>query len=371
MSDPLLPPGEPTAPAPSAEPAIDPGLETAAHAEPEAITTPDAESAAEVDAVSGADEPGAEAGVSVAEVGAAIDAIEAVEAVESSSAPAAARPAVSELSPAACAARLAELFPALFKGQPKPLKLRIQADIQQRAPGVFTKKSLSAFLHRHTTTTGYLIALTQSGQRIDLDGAPAGALDEVHVQAAATELARRRGMHEARRAAEQAAHRAAEGEVRQARAAEDDARRERALLLRAFETSTLTSANFCALKRIAEPELDALLATARLEAAQRAQDGWGEPRHDRQGPGANERPHDGPRGRPQDYWQDRRPDQRQGRPQNQRPDVRNEPRADNRPQDARGPAGRPPGRGPRPEGEGPRPEGQGPRRPAGPPKQPR
>jgi ProP effector len=177
-------------------------------------------------------------------------------------------PPIPELSPAACAARLAALFPALFKGQPKPLKLRIQADIQQRAPGLFTRRTLSAFLHRHTTTTAYLVALSQAKERFDLDGAPAGELADEHRQAAVAELARRRALHEERRAAENAARRAAEAEARQAHAAADQARRERALLLRAFETSTLTRANFCALKRIDEAALDALLATARQEAAQ-------------------------------------------------------------------------------------------------------
>jgi ProP effector len=176
--------------------------------------------------------------------------------------------AIPEMSPAACAARLAALFPALFKGQPKPLKLRIQADIQQRAPGLFTRRTLSAFLHRHTTTTAYLIALSQAKERFDLDGAPAGELANEHREAAVTELARRRAVHEERRAAENAARRAAEAQARQANVAADQARRERTLLLRAFETSTLTRANFCALKRIDEAELDTMLATARQEAAQ-------------------------------------------------------------------------------------------------------
>jgi len=178
-------------------------------------------------------------------------------------APPAAAPAPPELSPAACGARLAELFPALFgKGRPLPLKLRIQADIQQRAPGIFTKKTLSAFLHRHTTSTAYLIALTQAPQRFDLDGVAAGELAAEHRQAAADELARRRALHEERRAAEQAV-------LQRERAAVDDARRERAALLRAFEGSTLTRANFCALKGIAEAELEARLAQAREEREQR------------------------------------------------------------------------------------------------------
>jgi ProP effector len=179
--------------------------------------------------------------------------------------PAAAQPpAVPDLSPAACALRLAELFPAVFTpGAPKPLKLRIQADVQQRAPGIFTKKSLSIFLHRHTTSTAYIKALLNSPQRLDLDGLPAGDIAGEHRQAAAAELERRRASHEARRAAEREAQRKAYDEARRARAADEDLRREREALIRAYETTTLTRANFCALKGLTEAELDALLAQPR------------------------------------------------------------------------------------------------------------
>ena len=203
-------------------------------------------------------------------------AAEAVSAV--SAAPAPQAPAIPELSPAACGARLAALFPALFAQRAQPLKLRIQADIQQRAPGVFTRKTLSAFLHRHTTTNAYLMSLTQAPQRVDLDGAAAGEISEEHRQAAVQELARRRGLFEERRAAEQAARRAAENEARQAHAAQDQARRDRAALLRAVETSTLTRANFCALKGLTEADLEAQLVQARAEALQRAQEPRPQPR---------------------------------------------------------------------------------------------
>lgn len=149
-------------------------------------------------------------------------------------------------------ARLAELFPALFRGEPKPLKLRIQADIQERAPGEFTKQVLSAFLRRHTGTTSYLIAASKAKQRFDLDGQPAGEFSEEHRQVALEELARRRGNQQAKREQEEAG------------------RRERAALLRGFETTKLTVANFCALKGIAPEQLDAVLAQARAEAAEDA-----------------------------------------------------------------------------------------------------
>jgi hypothetical protein len=162
-------------------------------------------------------------------------------------------PAVAETGADACAAQLRQHFPALFSGAPKPLKLRIQADIQARVPGVFAKAALSAFLRRHTGRTGYLIALTRAAHRFDLDGAPAGEISAEHRQAAIDELARRRALQATREAALQ------------------EQRRARAGLLRAFESSSLSAANFCALKGVAVDELPGLLELARREAAERAQ----------------------------------------------------------------------------------------------------
>lgn len=149
-----------------------------------------------------------------------------------------------------CGAQLRERFPALFAGAPKPLKLRIQADIQQRAPGVFTKAAMSAFLRRYTGRTGYLIALTRAPHRFDLDGAPGGEISAEHRQAALDELARRRAVQAAR-----------EDELR-------EQQRRRAELLRAFEATTLSLTNFCALKGVSADALPALLELARREAEQ-------------------------------------------------------------------------------------------------------
>ena len=153
-----------------------------------------------------------------------------------------------------CADQLREHFPALFGGSFKPLKLHIQTDIQQRAPGVFTKQALTGFLRRYTGSTGYLIALTRSPHRYDLDGQPAGEVSEAHREAATEELARRRAQQQAKR--EQA----------------EEGRRTRATLLRDFERTTLTPANFCALKGIDPQSLDTLLATARREREERPRD---------------------------------------------------------------------------------------------------
>ena len=111
--------------------------------------------------------------------------------------------AIADLSPAACAALLAQHFPALFgAGRALPIKLRIQADIQQRVPGVFNKKSLSIFLHRHTTSTAYIKALVNAPHRFDLDGQPAGEIAPEHKAAGAVELERRLAIVQAKRLAD-------------------------------------------------------------------------------------------------------------------------------------------------------------------------
>jgi len=163
-------------------------------------------------------------------------------------------------------------FPALFGGAPKPIKLRIQADIRERAPGEFSKAALSAFLRRHTGRTSYLIALTRAGHRFDLDGAPADEISAEHRQAAIDELARRRALRESREAQAEAERRA------------------RAELLRAFQATSLNTANFCALKGVAPEQLDELLALARREAEERSRAAV-PPRHGaRPGPGPRARP---------------------------------------------------------------------------------
>jgi len=170
----------------------------------------------------------------------------------SAEAGAASVPKVPTMSPVQCGERLKALFPALFSGAVKPLKLRIQVDIQERAPGVFSKQVLSAFFRRHTGSTSYLIAVSKAPHRVDLDGQPAGEVSTEHKQAALEELARRRANNEARR--EQ----------------EEQGRLKRASLLRNFQKTTLTRANFCALNGLAEEALDAVLAQAEQEAKEAA-----------------------------------------------------------------------------------------------------
>lgn len=172
----------------------------------------------------------------------------AAPATELEPAPSADAGPVVEMNPAECAQQLKQRWPALFAGAPKPLKLRIQLDIQERAPGVFSKKALSAFFRRYTGATSYLLAVARGAQRFDLDGQPAGDISDEHRQVAQEELTRRRANQESRRELE------------------EQQRRNRAGLLHDFERTTLTRANFCVLKGVAEEALDGLLAIAREEA---------------------------------------------------------------------------------------------------------
>lgn len=215
-------------------------------------------------------------------------------------------PASPTMSLADCQRELAQRFPALFgpDGGPQPIKLRIHVDIQAQAPGVFTRRNLAHFLSRHTTSTAYLKALVKAPYRLDLQGVPAGEIAAEHRQAAQVELERRKALMAERRrssgrrpegAPETAAQPTNPALTPAATPAAAHARREdsrprkpprhklspsqssappsqqtpeaskRAEMLRAFESSPLSKANFCALKGLREAELDEVLALALKE----------------------------------------------------------------------------------------------------------
>ncbi|MET0519934.1 MAG: ProQ/FINO family protein, partial [Burkholderiaceae bacterium] len=106
-------------------------------------------------------------------------------------------------------------------------------------------------------STGYLIALTKAKHRYDLDGQEAGEFAEEHRVAAVEELARRKGLQQERMAAE-----------REQESLLIQQRRNRAGLLHDYERTTLTLANFCALKGVTPEELPGLLEIAKQERAE-------------------------------------------------------------------------------------------------------
>ncbi|AKJ30306.1 ProQ/FINO family protein [Caldimonas brevitalea] len=164
-----------------------------------------------------------------------------------------AAPSDEAMTVSACAALLRERFPALFGGKPKPLKLRVQVDIQERTPGVFPKQVLSAFLRRYTMSDGYLRAVAAGTHRYDLDGEAVAELSEEHRKLAQETLSQRRSQGDAKRAQEQAQ------------------RNFRASVLKDYETTTLTRENFCVLKGVDAAQLDELLEVARRERDERQQ----------------------------------------------------------------------------------------------------
>jgi len=272
--------------------------------------------------------------------------------------PAPGAPALPQLTPAAAAELLRQHFPALFSGPAKPFKLRIQQDIQARAPGIFSKATLSGYFRRHTGSTGYLIGLSKASQRFDLDGQPAGELSDEHKQAAVAELARRRQLTREREQQAHAQQREQQREAQRAEMAQQaeqmQARQARAALLHDFQRTTLTLANFCALKGMTPEALNPQLEQAKKEATEapampaRTFDDR-RPRRDESRPGGRgDRPHgpSGPGGRPD-------PQARTG-DQGARPDNR-------------GPSARPDNRGQaaRPDNRGPRRDDRRPARPGG------
>ena len=221
------------------------------HAAPEASpaaaalpeSPPEPATAIEPAAVAAADAPAADAATPAPSADPAARAAQPAEATAAPATDPAARPAQED-----CGPQLKKLYPALFSNPPKPLKLRIQADIQARSPGLFTKPQLSAFLRRYTGSHAYLNALVKASHRFDLDGNPGDELSDEHRNAATEELARRRTNTQARIALE------------------NEQRANRATLLKEFEANTLPAAEFAASKGVPEGELQPLIERARKEA---------------------------------------------------------------------------------------------------------
>ena len=223
----------------------------AADAAPEAMSAaaaptepPPSEHVAAVDAVAAAPADAVATDTAAADA-VAVAALPVEQAADSVEPPAGNAPPIAQED---CGPQLKKLYPALFSNPPKPLKLRIQADIQARSPGLFTKPQLSAFLRRYTGSHAYLNALVKATHRFDLDGNPGDELSDEHRTAAGEELARRRANTQARIALEM------------------EQRANRATLLKEFEANTLPAAEFAAAKGVPEAELEPLIARARKEA---------------------------------------------------------------------------------------------------------
>ena len=116
-------------------------------------------------------------------------------------------------------AYLAEKFPLCFflEGEAKPLKIGIFQDLSEalKDDERVTKTQLRYALRQYTSNWRYLHACQVGAQRVDLQGNPAGVLEQEHADHAAQQLAEAKARVAAQRQAERAAReaeRAAKGE---------------------------------------------------------------------------------------------------------------------------------------------------------------
>lgn len=120
--------------------------------------------------------------------------------------------------------KLFELYPHLFGAEFLPLKLGVFQELLAAYPEQFERDSLKAALGLHTRSTRYLQCVAAGKQRHDLQGAAVGDVAPEHIYLALLELFRRR----------------------QGRTQEDLRPKLRAQLLTAFEASGLTRQDYLA-----------------------------------------------------------------------------------------------------------------------------
>lgn len=142
--------------------------------------------------------------------------------------------------------QLFELYPHLFGAEFLPLKLGIFQELLARHPELFKRDSLKAALGVHTRSTRYLQSVAAGNQRHDLQGAAVEHVAPEHVYLALMELFRRR----------------------QARSRDDLRPKLRAQLIAAFEASGLSRPDYLARVQSNAPEATALLEEALAEHAQ-------------------------------------------------------------------------------------------------------
>jgi len=144
--------------------------------------------------------------------------------------------------------KLFELYPRLFGAQFLPLKLGVFQDLLARHPDDFKKDELKLAMGQHARSTPYLESVAAGLARHDLDGNPVEPVAPEHVHHAILEIFRRR----------------------QARTREDLRPRLRPRLMQAIEASGLSREDYAALVRVQDEATNALLDDALAELAVQA-----------------------------------------------------------------------------------------------------
>jgi sRNA-binding protein len=141
--------------------------------------------------------------------------------------------------------RLFKLYPKLFGASFLPLKLGVFQDLLARHPEDFKKDELKLAMGQHARSTRYLDSVAAGHARHDLDGNPVEPVAPEHVHHAILEIFRRR----------------------QARSREDLRPRLRLRLMAAIEASGLSREDYAALVRVQDEATNALVDDALAELA--------------------------------------------------------------------------------------------------------
>jgi sRNA-binding protein len=144
--------------------------------------------------------------------------------------------------------RLFALYPKLFGAKFLPLKLGVFQDLLARHPEDFKKDELKIAMGQHARSTPYLESVAAGLPRHDLDGKPVEPVAPEHVHHAILEIFRRR----------------------QARSREDLRPRLMPRLIQAIEASGLGREDYAALVRVQDEATNALVDEALAELAVQA-----------------------------------------------------------------------------------------------------
>ncbi|MDN8614792.1 ProQ/FINO family protein [Variovorax ginsengisoli] len=143
--------------------------------------------------------------------------------------------------------RLFELYPKMFGARFRPLKLGVYQELLALHPDVFKKEDLKIALGLHARSTRYLDAVAAGEQRHDLNGMPVEPVAPEHVHHAILEVFKRR----------------------QARTAEDLRPKLRARLVEAIEASGLSREDYVLAVRTQDEVTNAVLDEAFVEVGAR------------------------------------------------------------------------------------------------------
>jgi ProP effector len=73
-----------------------------------------------------------------------------------------------------------DLAPAAFCDPPRPLQVGIHSFLIALFAGQFAEEHVRAFIRRWTATPKYIASVATGEERFDIDGKPAGCIEDAH-----------------------------------------------------------------------------------------------------------------------------------------------------------------------------------------------